>query len=92
MVPLAEYAMVSEEATLLEAVRALEEAQKAFDQQRYRHRAILVLEKEDRVTGKLSKHDVIKALEPNYQELEKDERKQLCRYGCFPTWCRFRST
>ena len=40
MVPLAQYATVSEDATLLEAVIALKKAQEGFDQTRYRHRAI----------------------------------------------------
>lgn len=69
MVPLIEYATVSEAATLLEAVNALKEAQAAFDQKRYRHRAILVIDKTDHVVGKLSQHDVIEALEPNYNNM-----------------------
>jgi CBS domain-containing protein len=81
MVPLSEYATVYEDATLLEAVMALEEAQIAFDQKRYRHRAILVLDKDDHVVGKLSQHDVIQALEPNYQKLEKEGQKSLSRFG-----------
>lgn len=69
MVPLIEYAKVSESATLLQAVDALKEAQAAFDQKRYRHRAILVTDKSDHVVGKLSQHDVIEALEPNYNNM-----------------------
>ena len=40
MVPLSEYATVSEDATLKEAVKALKKSQMDFDQARYRHRAI----------------------------------------------------
>jgi CBS domain-containing protein len=69
MVPLSEYATVSEAATLLDAVKALKEAQAAFDQKRYRHRAILVIDKNNHIVGKLSQHDVIEALEPNYKEM-----------------------
>ncbi len=69
MVPLADYATVSEEATLFEAVMALEEAQKRFDQSRDRHRAILVLDKDGRVTGKLSQLDLLKGLEPRYDRI-----------------------
>lgn len=69
MVPLSEYATVPEEATLLEAVKALETAQSAFNQKRYRHRAILVIDKNNHFVGKLSQHDVIEALEPNYREM-----------------------
>jgi len=45
MVPLAKYATVSQEATLFEAVMALEKAQEKFDQSRYRHRAVLIYDK-----------------------------------------------
>jgi CBS domain-containing protein len=69
MVPLANYATVSDEAILSEAVIALKEAQKNFDQNRYRHRAVLVLDKRRNVVGKLSQLDVLKALEPKYQGL-----------------------
>ena len=69
MVPLSEYATVSEAATLLEAVKALKEAQAAFNQKSYRHRAILVIDKNNHIVGKLSQHDVIEALEPNYKAM-----------------------
>ena len=45
MVPLSEYATVSEDSTLFEAVLALEKAQDEFDKTRYRHRAVLVFDK-----------------------------------------------
>lgn len=69
MVPLAEYATVSEDATLYETVMALEKAQEAFDHTRYRHRAILILDRKGRVIGKVSQLDVLKALEPKYNQL-----------------------
>ena len=59
MVPLDEYATVSEEATLYEAVLALEEAQEKFDSLPYKHRAILVYNKKKRIVGKISQLDVI---------------------------------
>lgn len=68
MVPLKEYATVSEDANILEAINALDAAQKAFDQNRYRHRAVLVMNKQKRIVGKLSQHDIIQALEPEYKE------------------------
>ena len=75
MVPLSEYATVSEDATLYEAVLSLEEAQEKFEDKhtRYRHRAILVLDKDGQVVGKLSQLDVLKALEPKYQEMVQGE-------------------
>ncbi len=71
MVPLSEYATVTEDATLYDAVLALERAQENFEDKhaRYRHRAILVLDKDGHVVGKLSQLDVLKALEPKYQDM-----------------------
>ncbi len=46
MVPLSEYATVSDDASLCDAIVALEKAQEEFDQTRYRHRAILVFDQE----------------------------------------------
>ena len=72
MIPLSEYATVSEEATLYEAIQALEKAQEDFDQTRYRHRAILVFDKNGKIIGKISQLDALKALEPKYMELMTD--------------------
>jgi CBS domain-containing protein len=69
MVPLSEYATVSEDATLHEAILALEKAQESFEDKhtRYRHRAILILDKDGNVVGKVSQLDLLRALEPKYQ-------------------------
>ena len=82
MVPLSEYATVSEDATLLEAIHTLEEAQATFDPKRYPHRAILVYDKNDRIVGKLSQHDVISAMEPKYRKVT--ELKGMSRFGISP--------
>jgi CBS domain-containing protein len=70
MVPLDEYATVSEDSSLYEAVVALEQAQERFKKTRYTHRAILVYDKNKKVVGKLSQLDVIKGLEAGYKRLE----------------------
>lgn len=67
MVSLSEYATVSEDATLFEAVLALEKAQEAFEKNRYTHRAILVRGKSGDIIGKISQLDVLMGLEPNYK-------------------------
>ncbi len=69
MVPLVEYATVSRDHTLYEAIMALEKAQAAFDHTRYRHRALLVLDADGQVIGKVSQLDVLKALEPKYEQM-----------------------
>ena len=79
MVPLSRYATVSEDATLGEAVKSLKMAQKEFDQTRDKHRAILITDKDNRIVGKLSQLDVIRALEPKYLKI--DNPKSLSRFG-----------
>jgi len=79
MVPLSEYATVQEEATLFEAVLALEKAQEEYDHTKYRHRAILVLNRNNHVVGKVGQRDILRALEPKAADL--DEIKSLSQYG-----------
>jgi CBS domain-containing protein len=74
VVPLSEYAVISEEASLYEAVMALEKAQLDFDQTRYRHRAILVEDANHFIIGKLGQLDVLRALEPKYFEMQSEGR------------------
>ncbi len=64
MVPLSEYATVPKGSTLFDAVMALERAQEEFDHTKYRHRGILILDKDKRVVGKLGQLDVLRALDP----------------------------
>jgi CBS domain-containing protein len=70
MVPLEDYATVSQEATLLEAVLALEKAQMALDPSRYKHRAILVLDENGKVASKITMKNILVVLEPNYGKVE----------------------
>ncbi len=82
MVPLEEYATVKPDATLQQAVNALGEAQEKFGKDSYPHRAILVMDDGGTVVGKLSQWDVIRALEPKYEELFNYER--LAHFGFNP--------
>ena len=70
MVPLEEYATVSKEATLREAILALEKAQKTLDPSRHKHRAILVLDESGKVVSKITMKNILIALEPNYGKVE----------------------
>lgn len=79
MVPLAEYATVGVNATLYEAVLALEQAQARFDHSRYRHRAVLVLDQGGDVVGKVDQLDAVRALEPKYEDLT--EPCGITRFG-----------
>jgi CBS domain-containing protein len=80
MVPRAEYAVISEEASIYDAIAALEKAQQEYDQSRYLHRAILVENKHGKIVGKLGQLDVLRALEPKYEEMKTDSPGMM-RYG-----------
>lgn len=84
MVPLEEYATVSEEATLFEAVSALENAQEMLDREKYKylHRAILVYDKNKKIVGKISQLDVLRSLEPKYDDL--GDMSKMSRTGFSP--------
>ncbi len=87
MVPLAEYATVSQEATLKEAVEVLEEAKDKFDNTRVRHRAVLVYNELNYIVGKISQLDILRALEPKYAQMGGSDpvsRYGLSRFGFSP--------
>ena len=79
MVPLAEYATVPEYATMYEAVTALEKAQQEFNRSRYLHRAVLVYDENKQIIGKVSQLDILKALEPKYDQIENSS--SMARFG-----------
>jgi len=70
MVPISEYATVPEGSTLFDAILALERAQEGVAENKYHHRAILILDKKGRVIGKLSQLGVLRALEPKDEDVE----------------------
>lgn len=69
MVPLDAYTRVSEEATLYETVKALENALTGPGSApgRPKDRAVLVQADDGRILGKLSMWDILRALEPRYE-------------------------
>ncbi len=64
MLPLSEYAVVSEDATLREALEALNEAQQGLPAGREPHRAVLVVDRNRKIVGKAGQLTFLKALEP----------------------------
>ena len=73
MVPLSNYATVSQEASLFDAVVALREAQEAYDLSKYPHRAILIFDDDNKVVGKVNLTAILRALEPKYGEMLSDD-------------------
>lgn len=75
MVPLAECGTLHKEATLHEAVLALEKAQ----QEARRHNAVLILDDNQDVVGKIEQLDAIRGFEPEYRNM--GELRGLSRSG-----------
>ena len=69
MVPLDQYGVVSEDATLLDAVKEYDEAMKRRDRSRQPFRAVLVKDKKGEIIGKLGQLAFLKALEPQHHML-----------------------
>jgi len=69
MLSLREYAVVSEDDTLLDALLALDQAQINLPSDRQPHRAVLVKNKQGKIVGKLGHLGFLKALEPKYSIL-----------------------
>ena len=86
MVPLTEYATVSEDASLNDAVLALEMAQLHVEEGREKHRAMLVLDKKGHVVGKIDQWTVLWAIEPRYKHI--GEIRETSRYGFNPEFLR----
>ncbi|MEW6351701.1 MAG: CBS domain-containing protein [Thermodesulfobacteriota bacterium] len=74
MVPLDQYATISEDATLYDAVVAMEEGQQRPNDRPFPYRAILVCDAHGKVLGKLGQLDVLRSLEPKYSQVS-DLRK-----------------
>jgi CBS domain-containing protein len=66
MIPLEEYPVVSEDATLVDALLALDEAQNKLPPGRQPYRAVLVVDRGRQVVGKLGQWTFLMALEPKY--------------------------
>lgn len=84
MLSLDEYAVVDEDATMLDALVALDEAQARVPKGRHPHRADLVKDHEGNITGKLGHLAFFAGLEPKYEEL--GDLSTLSRVGLSPTF------
>ena len=73
MIPLSEYATVSEDATLYEAIVALDEAQAKHVKSPYSHKAILVFDKKIKLSGKSDRLMFCVLWNPNMEKLSIQE-------------------
>ena len=73
MVPVENYATISVDASILDGILALKEAQRREfldDPERHRDRAVLVQDAHGQIIGKLSMWSIIGCLEPNYEHVK----------------------
>lgn len=68
--PLSSYPTVSAEATFAEAVVALQSAKYGLDPSRPKHRAVLVLDVNKQVVGKIGYLNLLEGLEPKYAGIQ----------------------
>ena len=81
MVPVKDYVTVSEDDSMYEIVLALEQAQTDFNRDFAHHRAILVRNAQDKIVGKVSQLDLLKALEPKYSRMVDVDALSRTGYG-----------
>lgn len=71
MIPIQEYVRVTEDQKLINVFHALKNYHDTKDKAQPCHRDVLVFSDADEFLGKITMIDIFKALEPNYQQLEK---------------------
>ena len=81
MVPISEYASVMVGTTLLDALLVLERAQDAYTVSKYQHRAILVLDGDGRIVGKISQLRALKAIQPEFEFAEELEEMRRFKFS-----------
>ena len=86
MIPLSDYATVSINDTLGQALKELKKAQ-TDPRFTHKHRAVLVYDDDNHIVGKLGIWEILKALEPKYLQFEHPESANsfgLSRFGFSP--------
>ncbi|RJP24207.1 MAG: CBS domain-containing protein [Candidatus Omnitrophota bacterium] len=83
MLPISEYPVVSINATLLDAIKALEESQIKCPPDLEPFRAVLVKDEENRIVGKIGQLAFLKALDPQFS-LTKRYTQTLFQAGVAP--------
>jgi hypothetical protein len=79
MLPLSEYAVVPEDATVLDALQALRTSQATLPPDRQPHRAVLVRNRRGEITGKVHYFAFLRAMVPERKALK--ERTVMDRAG-----------
>ena len=71
MIPLKDYAVVSQEATIREALKITKESSERLSPEKVRHLGILVKDEEGNIVGKLTQADILRGLVQDYKVSDK---------------------
>lgn len=69
MIPLKDYAVVSQDATIKEALKIMKESSERLSPEKFRHLGILVKNEEGNIVGKLTHADILRGLVPDYKDI-----------------------
>src|SRR3972149_5414043 len=69
MIPLKDYAVVSQDATIGEALKIMKESSERLSPEKVRHLGILVKDEEGNIVGKLTQADILRGLVPDYKDI-----------------------
>jgi len=79
MVPISDYVTIHEDATMAEAIQAIESEKRRYKEGPYRHQSLIVIDHNQHVIGRLSQVDIMRALEPRYCELDVGDNRWISR-------------
>src|SRR4030066_2138725 len=69
MIPLKDYAVVSQDATIREALKIMKERSETLSPEKFRHQGILVKDAEGKIVGKLTQADILRGIVPDYKDI-----------------------
>jgi len=70
MIPLQDYAVVSQDATIQEALKIMKESSERLSpEKKFRHLGILVQDAEGNIVGKLTQGDILRGIVPDYKDI-----------------------
>lgn len=79
MVPISEYVTIHENASMADAIKAIESEKRRYNDGPYRHQSLVVIDDNQHVVGRLSQIDIMRALEPRYLDLNAGDTRWLSR-------------
>ena len=69
MVSISDYATIHENASMSEAIKAIQSEKRRYKEGPYRHQSLIVVDENHHVVGRVSQVDIMRAIEPNYSKL-----------------------